>query len=238
MELQRKTILVTRPLKQAAETIAEFERQGATVIHIPLIEIVDPSDHYCALDEAIKRLYEYQWLVFTSQNAVMQFFSRPAAPCAEELTLRVVAIGSTTEKLLRDLGIVNVVVADEATSPGLLDTLSSYDIKGKRVLFPRAKEGNDVVADGLRRIGAHVDVVEAYRTIFPRHFDRGYFVSLINEKKIDVVHVASPSAVRHFMIVIDEEKLKEKIASLEFLAIGPTTADEVKRLGLTPRQQV
>ncbi|MBI4126474.1 MAG: uroporphyrinogen-III synthase, partial [Deltaproteobacteria bacterium] len=154
MSYQGKTILVTRPAKQAGETIAELEQQGANVIHIPFIEIADPSDHYQGLDETLKKLYAYHWIVFTSQNAVTRFFARPLAPSGEELQQRVAAVGPQTAKLLHDLGVADLVVADETTSDALVRSLQSYDWKGKCVLFPRAKEGRDVLVKGLEQQGA------------------------------------------------------------------------------------
>lgn len=231
MNFSGKTVLITRPKGQAGETVAELERQGAKVIHIPLIEIADPSDHYRGLDEALKKIYEYHWIVFTSQNAVTRFFARPLAPSGEELQQRVAAVGPQTAKLLKDLGVVNLVVADEATSDALIRSLQSYDWKGKRVLFPRAKEGRDVVVSELCSWGAEVDVVEAYQTIFPHDFDRERFMDVIRGDKIDVVHFASPSAVKNFAKVIDEMGLREKLKKIHFLAIGPTTMKVVQESG-------
>ncbi|MBI4126312.1 MAG: uroporphyrinogen-III synthase, partial [Deltaproteobacteria bacterium] len=90
--------------------------------------------------------------------------------------------------------------------------------------------GRDVIVTELCSWGAEVDVVEAYQTIFPHDFDREHFIDVIRGGKIDVVHFASPSAVRNFAKVIDEEGLREKIARLHFSTIGPTTAKAIPLL--------
>jgi uroporphyrinogen III methyltransferase/synthase len=75
-KLKDKKVLITRPISQADDLIKVLQGAGAKVIHIPLIEIADPSDHYRALDSAISQLEIYDWLIFTSQNAVLKFFER------------------------------------------------------------------------------------------------------------------------------------------------------------------
>lgn len=222
-DFQGKRILVTRPSGQSRETIDFFVSRGAAVVHIPFIHIIEASDGGAALDRAIANIRQYDWLIFTSQNAVRHFFSRSLAPAAEELTLKIAAVGEKTESLLKRLGMNSLVVADVAHAEGLAEKLSLYDLSGKRILFPRAKDGNETLVELLTQRGADVHVVEAYRTIMPPDLDRKKFITLITEQKIDIVHFCSPSAVKNFFRILQEENLRNAISSLEFLAMGPTT---------------
>ena len=219
---QHKTVLITRPASQAAQTVAEFEAQGATVISIPLIEIVDPVDKYASLDSALANLNEYDWIIFTSQNAVLRFFSRPLAPAGEALQQRVAAVGPKTEQLLRELNVSKVEVASEASAQGLLAHLQNFDFAEKRVLFPRAREGKDTLIEGLKRCGANIVYVEAYQTILPRDFNAAELIKLIKADKIDAVHFASPSAVKNFKQILKFAKLSAD--KIELICQGETTA--------------
>ncbi|OGQ22494.1 MAG: hypothetical protein A3I05_07755 [Deltaproteobacteria bacterium RIFCSPLOWO2_02_FULL_44_10] len=238
MNFKGKTILVTRPQEQAEKTIREFEAQGASVLHIPFIEITDPSDHYATLDEALASLFQYHWILFTSGNAVARFFSRPHAPCGKDLSSRVAAVGPETAKLLHDLDVHDMIIAETPSAEGLLEILRNYSFEGKRVLFPRAKEGRDMLVQGLEKRGAIVDVVETYQTIFPKDFDHEQFIHLMDEGKLDVVHFASPSAVKHFMQMILERGLQEKMCRLQFLAIGSTTETTLRNYGIESLENI
>ncbi|MBI4212665.1 MAG: uroporphyrinogen-III synthase [Deltaproteobacteria bacterium] len=235
MNLTAKTILITRPMDQAADTIAQFEAKGAKVIHIPLIAIVPPSDGYAGLDRALAELSSYDWILFTSQNAVAAFFSRPGAK--ENMRAALAAVGTKTAEALSRQGLKNIIVPKDHHAEGLLTVLAEHPLAGKKVLFPRAKEGRDVLADGLRSLGAKVDLVEAYQTILPKNFDEQRLISLIAEEKLDGIHFASPSAVKNFMAVVKRAGLEAKLERLTFFAIGPATKAALEKAGLNSRPE-
>lgn len=223
-----ETVLVTRPLEQAKKTIQLFEKRGARVVHLPLIEIVDPSDSFKALDRAIAQLEDYDWLIFTSQNAVLRFFSRMSASAAHELTVRIAAVGPSTAGLLRRLDVLDLIESDEPSAEGLLKTLEQYEMSGKRVLFPRAKEGRELIVDELQERGAEIEVVEVYQTMPPVDLDRHKLISLLQEGSLDAVHFASPSAVNHFFQIVEEEDIRSQLDGIQFLVVGSTTAEALK----------
>jgi len=222
-----KTILLTRPQSKRAERLKrEFEADGLSAIHIPLIEITDPSDNYASLDSALSHLQDYDWLIFTSQNAVEHFFARPSAPSAEELQVRVAAVGPHTAKLLQDLGVDNVEFGELASSKGLLKHLESFEMEGKRILFPRAKEGKKILIEGLKRRGAEVVYVEAYQTVEAKEVDKERFTALFQENKIDIVQFASPSSVAAFFSILDPKQFEN--SKVEFLTQGATTEESLE----------
>ena len=238
-KLKDKKVLVTRPISQADDLIKVLQEAGAKVVHIPLIEIADPSDHFRALDSAISQLETYDWLIFTSQNAVLKFFERLRSlgsplPLWERVRVRghIAAIGATTKKILQAEGVSNVILPqkDSYSAQGLIKALKHYDFREKRILFPSAREILDALPAWLKKRGAKVDVVETYQTILPANIDKTELVKLISANKVDVVFFHSPSAVKNFIEVVGKKTAGDFKGA--FYCIGPTTSATLKAQGL------
>ena len=210
--LKGKRVLVTRPKHQAKELIAELRRAGAKVIHIPLIEIADPSDKFRSLDRAISRLDKYDWLIFTSQNAVSKFFQRLSLRGARRATWQsqFAAVGPSTSAALKRHGIRKVIVPqkDNYSADGLIDVLKKCDFRGKRVLFPSAKKARETLPAWLKKQGAKLDKVVAYQTIMPKNIDRARLRRLVREGKIDTILFYSESAEKNFRKIIGKKWVK------------------------------
>jgi uroporphyrinogen-III synthase len=215
--LKGKRVLVTRLAGQAKEVIAKLRRSGAKVIHIPLIEIADPSDKFRSLDRAISRLERYDWLIFTSQNAVSKFFKRLSLRGARQEVWRgtkqslgcrrFAAVGPATAAALKKYGIRKVLVPrkNNYSADGLVAVLKKYNFKGKRVLFPSAKKAKDILPKWLKKQGAKLDKVQAYQTIIPRKINRKKLKELISKNKVDEVLFYSSSAVKNFTTLVGKK---------------------------------
>ena len=234
-----KRVLVTRPKHQAYELISRLKKSGAKVIHIPLIEIDDPHDHFRALDFAISRLDKYDWLVFTSQNAVLKFFQRfrslgSPLPLWERARVRghIAAIGPTTKKILQAEGVSDVILPqkDSYSAQGLIKALRHYDFRDKHVLFPSAREILEALPAWLKKRGAKVDVVETYQTIIPKDIDKAKLQRLINSNKIDTVFFHSPSALKNFVRIVGRKAVFDFSRRATFRFIGGTTASAYKAI--------
>src|SRR4026207_1589229 len=119
--LAGKTVVVTRAASQAGELVSELEHYGAQVIICPTIEIAEP-ENYERLDEAIDHLYGYDWLIFTSANAIEFFLRRLNARGlkAEVLDeIKVCAIGQASADKLRDAHVHVDVVAAQSKAEGV-----------------------------------------------------------------------------------------------------------------------
>lgn len=212
--LKGKRVLVTRPKHQAKELIAELRRAGAKVIHIPLIEIADPSDKFRSLNRAISRLDKYDWLIFTSQNAVSKFFQRLSLRGARRATWQsqFAAVGPSTAAALKKHGIRKVIVPrkDNYSADGLIDILKEYDFKGKRILFPSAKKAKESLPKWLKKQGAKLDKVQAYQTVMSKNIDRPRLKRLVRENKIDTVLFYSESAERNFRKIVGQQVAQKK----------------------------
>ena len=138
------------------------------MIELPTIEIRPPADS-APLDRAIAELDAYDWLIFTSANGVRFFLERldRSRPICAQLRAQICAIGPATRAAVEALHLKVDLMGKEYVAESLLEAFAAHDLAGKRILLPRAAVARDLVPDELARRGAHVDVVEAYRTVAP-----------------------------------------------------------------------
>ncbi len=226
-----KGVVITRPEPQAESFAALLHEQGARAIHFPTIQIV-PPESWTALDDALEHLDDYAWIIFTSANGVRFFFQRLQEQGRDIRALkniRISTIGPATAVILEKMGVKVDLVPKEYISEGVVKAFQGQDIRGARILLPRAEMARDVIPAGLEKMGARVDVVTVYRTISsgrrPEELD-----SLIKEGKVDVITFTSPSTVTCFQEIMGRDYVlppRVKIA-----AIGPVTAAAVHKAGL------
>lgn len=225
--LAGKHVLVTRAGEQAKSMTARLENLGATVVWVPTIAIV-PVDS-APLDAAIARFDCYDWMVFTSANAVSVFVDRLSAA---SVTLnafdgvRVCAIGSATAHRLRESGIAVDLIPQQFIAESIVVELVALGMAGKRILLPQADIARKTIANGLRKAGATVDVVVAYRTQVPDGVDSDTIRRTLAD--IDIAIFASPSAVRNLMTLAGGV-----VPEMQIVCIGPVTASAARALGLT-----
>jgi len=230
--LRGRRIAVTRAREQADELARALEALGAQVIAAPMIRI-EPLSDLAPLGAALTQLSRYAWLVFTSQNAVEVVCERLAewglAP-HDLARAAVAAIGPATAAALARHGVAPDLVPEEFVAEAVVGALAARgELRGKRVLLPRARAARDALPDGLRRLGAVVDVIPVYDTV-PETGDDGGLVAEILAGRIDAVTFTSSSTVRHFVDIVGPEAA----TSGRFAAavIGPVTAATARELGL------
>lgn len=232
--LHGKKILITRAREQSAEFSKQLKRLGAEVIELPTIEIVPPSS-WKGVDRAIAQLRSYHWVIFTSANGVNFFFQRirEREKTREVLAgLKICAIGPATAEQLTKRGARIDYIPKEFVAESILRGFKRMGIGGKQILLARAKKARDVLPEGLRRMGARVDVVEAYRTIKPRG-GAMRLKRLLKKKEVDVITFTSSSTVNHFIDLLKKEDVKNLLKGVALACIGPITARTLKEAGLT-----
>ena len=230
--LAGKRIVVTRARAQAGGLAGRIEELGGEVIEFPTIEI-QPPESFAALDAAIARIADYDWLIFTSVNGVEQFLARfehSGKSSAEFQSKRVAAIGPPTAKRLESAGIHSCLVPEQFQAEGVLDALKPEELRGKRVLIPRAAKAREILPETLRQWGAVVDVVEAYRTVIPT-LDASRLRGLLQEAAVDMVTFTSSSTVANFVKLFRGEKLSDILHGTAIACIGPITEATVRELG-------
>jgi uroporphyrinogen III methyltransferase/synthase len=230
-ELAGKRIVITRAREQASVLRDALAACGAEVIEIPTIEIRDPAS-WEPLDEAIRRLDEFQFLLLTSANGVRNFLARLRV-CGRDVKdldhLEVGAIGPATAAALKESGIKVDFVPREYRAEGLLETLGSRDLRGKAFLIPRAKVARDLVPRVLQERGARVEVVEAYETVAPT-LPPGQLERLLTPCP-DVITFTSSSTVSNFATLLEDAKLRDRIRGAAIASIGPITSATARELG-------
>jgi uroporphyrinogen III methyltransferase/synthase len=232
-----KRILVTRPKPQANELVDRLEAMGAQAIEAPMIRIAPPED-YGPLDNACARAGEFDWIVFSSANAVEAFVDRLLEGPQDLRSLngvKLCTVGPATAERLSRHGLKVDLTPLEYRADAVLRELSeTSSIKGLKVLLPRADIGRDVIADDLRKQGADVTEVIAYRTVVaePEREGEPDIYRMLLERRIDVVTFTSASAVRNFVRALGAEPAADLLRTTVVASIGPVTAEAASQSGI------
>jgi len=238
--LYGKKILITRARDQAAVFSSSLKDLGAEVIELPTIEIVQPLS-WRELDKAIDHMDSYHWLIFTSANGVNFFWQRWKERNKDRLppSLKICAIGPATAYQLMEKGIEVHYTPKEFVAEAILKGFEKSTLKGKRILLARAKEARDVLPEGLKKMGAKVDVVETYRTVKPKGGSKR-LKDLLMKGTVDAITFTSSSTVNHFAELLKEEDLKKLLNHIAIACIGPITARTAKnwkmRVQIQPKE--
>jgi uroporphyrinogen III methyltransferase/synthase len=213
--------------------------RGAEVLEFPTIRINDPED-WMPVDDAIARLEEYHWVVFTSVNGVQNFFARVRAAGHDARSLagiKIAAIGPATAQALIDRSLAPDYVPTEYRAEGIVEGFAAIGVGiGSKVLIPRAKEARDVLPDSLGEAGVLVDVVTVYETVLGE--GGGHVIERLVQGDIDVVTFTSSSTVKNFMELLSQGlpegvTPQEVLEKISIASIGPITSDTARSLGLT-----
>jgi uroporphyrinogen III methyltransferase/synthase len=227
LPLHGRRIVVTRAREQAGTLTATLHNLGAEVIELPTIEI-QPPPHYTGLDAAVSNLGAYDWLIFTSANGVRFFLDRLDRVAADLRTIRgrLCAIGPATREALERFHLKVDVTAKEYVAEGLLKSLANYDLAGAHILIARAAVARDLLPAELRRRGAQVDVVEAYRTVPPA--DLPARAAAILARKPDWITFTSSSTAQNLIDAMGADALRD----VRCASIGPITSETLRRNGV------
>ena len=227
--LAGKRIVVTRARRQAPPLEALIRERGGIPLRYPCIDIA-PSPHPAALDIQLRNLDRFDWLVFSSGNAVWALVERARAIGAERALLRakIATLGPATSAELRRLLSRDPDFTPTAFSGGNLARQLPLE-PGDRVFLPQSDLADSHAADIMRARGADVDVLVAYRTLVGT--GGVDLTSLIADGKIDALTFASPSAVRFFR----QRCPLDDALSLPALCLGPSTANAAAEFGFHHR---
>src|SRR5581483_3688552 len=237
-------VLVGRARHQAGVLSAQLREHGADVLEVPFIEIRKPRS-FKPLDQALKDLAGYDWLILTSVNGVEAMWARmeelglkspwkngPSGAAMNSPGLgfapRVAAIGPTTKKAIEQRGVRVDVVPKEYVAESVVRSLKNK-VKGKRVLLVRAKIARDVIPRELRKAGAAVHVVEAYETVVPKTSRRRLKSALMNDaKRPHVITFTSSSTVKNFVALAGKGS---NFKNIRMASIGPVTSHTLREYG-------
>jgi uroporphyrinogen III methyltransferase/synthase len=210
-----------------------LEDLGATVRECPTIQIV-PPDTTEPLDNAVAELSSYSWVIFTSGNAVRFFFDRLHELGFDSRALgncSVCAVGPKTAASLAPYGIKPDMIPKSYKAEGVIDAFRLLDLKGKRILFPKADRARELIPVALAELGAEVSDPTAYRNILPDAVDPAILQAL-EERRIQCVTFTSSSTVDNLAKLLGENRFLHLLEGVAVAAIGPVTAKTCEDLGL------
>jgi len=238
--LEGRRVIVTRAPEQSKELIERLQDLGAEAVLLPLVRFVE-SESTADLDQAIRSLDTFDWLIFTSANAVTFFLARcralecwpagaPGPSNAAKNTPKIAVVGSATELALKKEGLQASLVPREFSGAGLARELRGAAAK-KNVLLPRSDRASEELPSLLRKAGAKVTEVIAYRTVGPGSLDHDLIAS-IRAGQADAVTFFSPSAFREFQNLLGAEALAGWDSRVAFAAVGRVTAEAIRAANL------
>jgi uroporphyrinogen III methyltransferase / synthase len=231
--LREKTVILTRAAAQSGELCEALNARGARVRLVPLVSFA-PPENYDALDRALTGMETFDWVLFTSVNAVQAVERRGnelqrRLDSARKLP-RAAAVGPVTADAAEAAGFSVEYVAADHSGAGLARELGE-ELRNKNVFLPRSDRASPDLPAALRRCGALVTEVVAYRNLPPSTTDREQVHESVRDG-VDSILFYSPSAVQNFLELLGRERLGPLQGRVLMVAIGPTTANALSAAGI------
>lgn len=230
-----KRMVVTRTREQASELVALLEENGADCLEFPTLHM-EPVEDDEIIDQALNNLSQYQWIIFTSINAITWFFMKLMQKSMDARDLagpKIAVIGKATADKLLTYGLSADLVPVKFTGEGLAETLIDFGIQASKILLPRALKAREILPEMLAKAGAEVTIAPVYRNVPPAEKKEELRQLLVN-KDIELVTFTSSSTVHNFMSMIDAgtNEVIKLMESVTIAVIGPITAKTVRKYGL------
>lgn len=230
LPLFSKKIVTTRATDQAQSLFNLLKDNGAEVLSCSVIKTELTKVDFKLYD--FFNSYKYEWIIFTSENGVRYFFKNLELQGLDSRILadsKLAAIGSSTEKKLKEFGIIADFVPSKFTSHSLMEEFPlKYEIKNKSILRIKGNFQNDLVFDKLQDLKANVIPLEVYKTSKDQPDEKT--LELIKNNKIDAFLFTSTSTVMNFLNLFGENTAKNILNHSNVFSIGPTTAEFLKEM--------
>jgi uroporphyrinogen-III synthase len=227
--LAGKRVVVTRAVEQSQPLMEALRNAGAEPVLLPLLAFAPPDDP-AQLDACLKNGAQFDWVFFTSQNALRVVQQRCAIL---ELSLptvfdgvKIAAVGSATAEAVTDAGLPVSLISRIHNGVALAEELAS-EVQGKRIFLPRSDRANPELIAVLKHLGAQVTPVVAYKTVSPNSDSPDTQESLLRNN-VDTILFFSPSAVHHLRELLGEQRFRDLSRQSIFVAIGPVSENALK----------
>jgi uroporphyrinogen-III synthase len=253
LPLHNKRILLTRPRHQASELAFELKALGAIPILIPTIEIISPET-YAPLDTALAQLNQYDWIIFTSANAVEIFSQRihrvlhpsqshgegwdiratrePLSP-PQPILPRIAVIGPATAKAVQGVGLPVDLIPAKYIAESLAEALTPYAANANMLII-RAEQARDILPEALTAAGATVTFANAYRNQIPPDSIPALQKLFSNPGTYpDAITFTSTSTARNLVALLETADLTLP-TGIALASIGPITSQTLRDLGHQP----
>ena len=233
--LINKNIVITRSKDQISDVKNLFESKGAEIFDLPAL-IIEYPDNLDPLDNALKDINEFHWIVFSSSNGIKFVESRLRdmglclKACSENL--RIAVVGEKTAKALKNLGIEADYIPPDYVAESLVRNFP-ISLYGVKILIPRVQSGGrNFITEQFRNSGADVLEVAAYESKCPQ-FIPMETVDAFQRKSIDAIIFSSGKIVRNSAYLLQKEfgnEWLEVSKDIKLLSIGPQTSAACKEV--------
>lgn len=231
-----KKVAVTRTREKIGGMAQKLKELGAEVLEFPTIEIAPLSD-FSGMDQALRTLSGFDWVVFTSAYGVEAFFNRLRGHHKKDArilkNIRIACVGPETEKALKDQGLSADLVPKRFETIAIVEEfkIKKIPLHGKKILLVRALIAPPELEEGLKKMGADVTRVAAYQTRIPKGVSKELKEALASGS-VDFVSFTSSSTVNHFVKMLGLNNAKKISKRTRFASIGPVTSRTLKSHGL------
>jgi uroporphyrinogen-III synthase len=226
-------IVITRAVEQSSDLVTKLERRGAIPISLPLVAFSTP-ENFAPLDAALRRWQEFDWVLFTSANAVQSVAQRAASTHSGILRPssrpQIAAVGPATNEAAAKAGLRVTHIAKTHLGLALAEELA-LELRNKSVFLPRSDRANPDLPAALKKLGAAVTEVVAYHTLPPSNVDRARVTEVLDENS-DAALFFSPSAVNNLADLIGRESLAQLQNKIAIAAVGPVTTAALRDHGV------
>jgi uroporphyrinogen-III synthase len=231
--LAGKRVVVTRTLAQSQSLVDALRDAGAEPVLLPLLAFAPPDD-FSELDDCLRHGTQFDWVFFTSQNALRAVQQRCAAldlVLPEVFAgLKIAAVGPATADAVTAADLPVNFISRAHTGVGLAEELSAGE-KRKRVFLPRGDRANPDLIEVLNLHGWQVTPVVAYKTVLPNSDSPETQESLLRGGA-DAILFFSPSAVHHLRDLLGAQRFRDLSRQSIFVAIGPVSENALKAEGV------
>lgn len=233
-------VLITRAAEQAGELAGKIDDLGGEAFEWPAIALREPeeADKLAALDAALARLEQYDWIVFTSVNGVEYFLRRLKKIGGDIRRLagaKIAAVGPRTAEALADRGLVaDIRPAARYQAEGLLGALLPVLAPGDRVLLARGGQARELLPETLEAHGALVTDAVVYDNV-PARREVAEMIRLLERREIHVATFTSASTVHHLCDALEAAGGKpagDMLDETRVVCIGPLTREAAQKRGL------
>ncbi len=236
-----KKVLITRMSEKMSDLRFRLENLGAEGLEQPAIEI-KPLTDYAPMDKAIQNISSYDWIIFTSTFGVDGFFNRLKTRHRKDARFLknalVASVGPETSKALVAWGIEPDLQPSRFETSALVEAFKNKPswIKGKEVLTLRTTIAPPFLEQGLKKLGGHVNRVDAYSTVGVKHMSP-LIRSQLLKGEVDFIIFTSASTVEHWVKMLGMSTARKVAKKSKLISIGPVTSQKIKSCGLPVKAQ-
>jgi uroporphyrinogen III methyltransferase/synthase len=232
-KLSGKSFLLTQPESGSGELSKTLELNDAQVIRCPMIRIVSTQASMgLGLLSSIDSSFD--WIIFTSKNAVRFFFEQLEASkvtAAKIRSCKICAVGPQTAELLAAYGISTDLIPRHYTAEGIVEAFATQNKKSLRILYPKGDKARNVINENLAANGHKVYSPVLYRTLPPDDLPKQARKAL-RKKQVDCAIFTAPSMVENLAKILGDDLFKKTLTSVLIASIGPITSQACHRYGL------